>query len=594
MTMAMVNRLMLWLAGISGGVLLIGLGLCSWLVQHRLQLPDPLLPEGSALLENYNGLAHELWLVVLLLLIGLLILAINQAPAPAQASSHPNSLLSQAWTFIRRHPIACGLLTVYALLMVGESSWFYKEIVTWFDDIHNGLLIDNFGPRPSFIGEAMGRNDFRFFPLSHQDLHILSWFTPYPKVWALISASELVATIGLSVAVVQQSLRPTKPQAAKAPAVLLIGCSLYLFTSSAAYNYFQFIYSERLLSLLLALFAFHWLQHRQTGDRRSALLALIWALIGSFLKDTAIVLFVVPAMASLLTHPPRQWTNQRRLELNLLCLVPFFLASATWLSLLPSLYLGVQRYDSSLRFSAFELDIRTFVVLIFIVVRLVQWSRQRSDFSFSVIDGLNLGALAYALALWALVGFKSTSYMALPVNLVAVIDLLMIWAVVISPWLLSRSSRRITGAIGMGLSLSIVAVEHRFAHHFQERFTSIRNTQRSWRATFDQAQVLARQTRRRGEPVNLIFSKSWFKHSDYLRTLPYDRLIYLDPDTGLSKVIDGIGRGKRYQAQPGDLLLDLDSGKKLKKYGIDLSGYRQIYNFDPAVSNGHIYRREAE
>ena len=39
---------------------------------------------------------------------------------------------------------------------------------------------------------------------------------------------------------------------------------------------------------------------------------------------------------------------------------------------------------------------------------------------------------------------------------------------------------------------------------------------------------------------------------------------------------------------------DLDSGNKLKKYGIDLSAYRLIYDFDPAVSNGHIYRREAE
>ena len=59
-------------------------------------------------------------------------------------------------------------------------------------------------------------------------------------------------------------------------------------------------------------------------------------------------------------------------------------------------------------------------------------------------------------------------------------------------------------------------------------------------------------------------------------------------------MVDGIGRGELYRAQEGDLLLDLDSGTKLKKYGIDLSGYRKIYDFDPAVSNGHIYRREAE
>jgi len=594
MTFAMVNRLMRWLAWISSGALLIGLGFCGWLANHRQQFPDPLLPNGSALLQNYNTMIHQLWLVIVALLIILIGIAINQNPSKAQAIPQNNSLLSRGWLWMRRHPIACGLLTVYALAMVSESSWFYKEIVTWFDDIHNGLLLDNFSPKPSFIGEAMGRNDFRFFPLSHQDLHLLSWFTPYPKVWALVSAAELVTTIGLGVAVVQQSLRATKPQVVKAPALVLIGCILYLFTSSAAYNYFQFIYSERLLTLFLSLFAFHWLRHRNTGDPRAALLALIWALLGSFLKDTAILLFVVPALTALAFKPGRQWKQQEGLELNVVCLVPFFLASAIWLSLLPSLYLGDQRYDASLRFSSLELDIRTVAVLLFIVVRLAQWCRRRTDFSFSVIDGLNLGAFVYALALWALVGFKSTSYMALPVNWVAVLDMLVVWAVVIGPWLLSRSSRRLTGAIGIGLSLAIVAIEHRFAHHFQERFTSIRNTQRSWRATFDQAHQLAVETRRRGEPVNLIFSKSWFKHSDYLRSLPYDRLIYIDPDTGHSQVVDGIGRGEDYVARPGDLLLDLDSGKKLKKYGIDLSGYRLIYDFDPAVSNGHIYRREAE
>ena len=236
MTMERGHRLMAWLAGLSSGMLLLGLGFGYWLLQHRQQLPDPLLPEGSALLQRYNVMAHQLWLVVMVVLVSLLVLTIQQTPAPAQPSDQNESLLHQTWTFIRRHPIACGLLTAYALLMVSESSWFYKELVTWFDDFHHGLLIDNFGPRPSFIGEAMGRNDFRFFPLSHQDLHILSWFTPYPKIWTLISAAELVATIGLSVAVVQQSLRATNPQAAKTPALLLISCILYLFTSSAAYN----------------------------------------------------------------------------------------------------------------------------------------------------------------------------------------------------------------------------------------------------------------------------------------------------------------------------------------------------------------------
>ena len=37
----------------------------------------------------------------------------------------------------------------------------------------------------------MFRNDFRFFPLSHQDLHILGWLTPYASIWMLVNAAEL-------------------------------------------------------------------------------------------------------------------------------------------------------------------------------------------------------------------------------------------------------------------------------------------------------------------------------------------------------------------------------------------------------------------
>jgi hypothetical protein len=396
------------------------------------------------------------------------------------------------------------------------------------------------------------------------------------------------------VALVQQSCRSGKRQGvqATAPVLLLIACILYLFTSSSAYNYFQFIYSERLLTLLLALFGFHWFRYQQTGETRLGFLAILWALIGTFVKDSAIVLFIVPALAMLITSPPRKWVQEQRLELNLLCLAPMFMASFIWLSLLPSLYLGDQRYDANLSFSAFDLDIRTVILLLFVLVRLVQVMRKPQQ--IMVIDGLNVGALAYALALWILVGFKSTSYMALPVNLIAVIDVLMVWSLVIAPWLLGKTTMKNTALIGVGLSVAIVAVEHRFAQTFLGRLTTIRNIQRSWRATFDQAQTLAIETRREGKPVNLIFSKSWFKHSDYLRTLPYDRLIYLNPDTHTSKVVDGIGIGTSYIAQPGDFFLDLDSGNKLKKFKIDLTSYQLVYDYDPDVSNGHIYRRLAE
>ena len=41
----------------------------------------------------------------------------------------------------------------------------------------------------------MFRNDFRFFPLAHQDLHLLSWVTLYVNVWMLFNAAELFTIV---------------------------------------------------------------------------------------------------------------------------------------------------------------------------------------------------------------------------------------------------------------------------------------------------------------------------------------------------------------------------------------------------------------
>ena len=60
MTMERGHRLMAWLAGLSSRMLLLGLGFGYWLLQHRQQLPDPLLPEGSALLQRHKVMAHQL------------------------------------------------------------------------------------------------------------------------------------------------------------------------------------------------------------------------------------------------------------------------------------------------------------------------------------------------------------------------------------------------------------------------------------------------------------------------------------------------------------------------------------------------------
>ena len=133
--------------------------------------------------------------------------------------------------------------------MIHESSWFYKEIISWYKDILGGHLLDNFTMRWSFVKETMFRNDFRFFPLAHQDLHLLSWFTPYVNIWMLFNAAELftIVVVGAKTAELLSGKMKRAP-------TLLTFSILFLFDAATGFTFFQFIYSERIVVLLLSLF----------------------------------------------------------------------------------------------------------------------------------------------------------------------------------------------------------------------------------------------------------------------------------------------------------------------------------------------------
>ena len=183
--------------------MLIGASLALWIKSGQSGIES--LQEGvrDSLLGHYNDITHGGLIIVLLILAGILIQAILQSPSEDVKTKHQKSWLSKSLGFIKEYPVVTIILAAYVTLMIQESSWFYKEILTWYDDIFSDHLLNNFSLRQSFISETMGRNDFRFYPLSHQDLHILSWFTPYTKVWSIVSAIELVVTVILGCRVVQ-------------------------------------------------------------------------------------------------------------------------------------------------------------------------------------------------------------------------------------------------------------------------------------------------------------------------------------------------------------------------------------------------------
>ena len=489
------------------------------------------------------------------------------------------------------------MLTIYVVLMVQESSWFYKEILTWYDDIFSDHLLNNFRLREKFIGETMGRNDFRFFPLSHQDLHALSWLTPYIKVWSLASALELIATIILGCKLIER-VNNNRTSAS----LILMGTLLFLFTSASAYNYFQFIYSERFLTFLLALYAYHYSVYIDSGQLRNGRLALLFALFIPFFKDTAVLLAVIPATTTIIAGSlgaipgrptwgsikPSEWGKAYALEIAIVSLSLFFMASFALLSALPSLAADVPRYDAHLGFSVLSLDIRLVIFLGFIASRL--WLIGRKQTNVTALDGLNLAALAYGFALYALVGLEGDNYMSLPIQFVAVLDILMIWESLVAPRLKQRMNSRQAQALALGATLLLLNIEDQQEATFRHRAGKISWKQRSWRTTYNEAKAITQQAKENGETVNLIYSKGWFKHSDQMKDLTYDRLVYYDIDTRSFTIKAGISKGESYTPQSGDYLVDIDTGKKLTEYGIDLSNYELLYQEDPSRQYARIFR----
>ena len=98
--------------------------------------------------------------------------------------------------------------------------------------------------------------------------------------------------------------------------------------------------------------------------------------------------------------------------------------SFLFLSYIPSFYHGNNAYDSDLRFSRFESDYRFEILMLTMATRsiLIYLRKVR----FSLLDAFNIGVLAYALGFFALVGFRSSNDMALPVQLIAALNLIML------------------------------------------------------------------------------------------------------------------------------------------------------------------------
>ena len=110
------------------------------------------------------------------------------------------------------------------------------------------------------------------------------------------------------------------------------------------------------------------------------------------------------------------------------------------------------------------------------------------------------------------------------------------------------TSRRNQIALGLAVTTScigLIGIEHKLKNNFIKTVSKIKSKQNSWQQTFNKVDQLTKEAKRRGEDVNLIFTKSWFRRKCHLDRFNYDRLVFFNPEDKSYTTVDGINRGDK-------------------------------------------------
>lgn len=580
----------------------IGVGLWMWMIHHRDDLPAIGTETSRQWLGSYQATAYDTFLVLLLITtIRLLTLIfLKHTDAHRAHTRAPQTLLQKAKKFARKEPLLIIIFSVYAVFLVRGTSWLFPEIVGWYSDVIEGEMLNNFAFHQGFISETMRRTDYRLFPLAHQDLHILSWFTPYVKIWAIVNAIELFATVLIASKITL--LLDDKKGNQQYQTLSIIGI-LLLMHASTGEAFFQFIYSERLLTLIFGLYILNYLNYRRTLQKQYFYSAWLAALIGIFLKDISIILFVTPPAVNLIivsfkhrqgqkfwnSNNIKEWLQSNSIECWLLSLIPVFVCAYIYLSLLPSSFVSEGAYGKGNDLS-FQPDFRFYFLIFMMIFRLAMASLKRIHLDF--IDGLNTAAIGYSLALYTLVGLESSSYLSVPITFVVVINLAYLWTSLIAPRLQKILNGRMVGMIGIGTATLLVSLESLSSHaSFFETVSRQKQRQASWLNTYRSIQKASEPIKQKGEDVNIIYSeKSWLSADRHLNKINHDRLIEHDPRDDTYTIKQGIGKGEHYYPKPGDLVVNIDADLSTLKPILNRFYHKTLYRHNSRQDSGAIFR----
>lgn len=581
------NRALTSLLIALGAISSLGLGLWAWIEHHRSQLPALNTKAGKQLLQHYQDTSHQIWLILLGITCSYLLITIYRSRQQEQREApQPSTRRLESWLrFVRHNPITTVLFLAYAVGMVAGTTYLYRDMLGWYPELVNDHFIDNFSARESFIDETMRRIDYRFFPLAHQDIHVLSWFTIHIKTWMLISAAELAGIVLLSMRFLNDLLH----NQVNKPSTLLLIATAFLIHPATGTAFFQVIFCERLLCLIFMLYITSYLRYRQSKQRSEFHWTLLWGLLGIYIKDIALLLFVIPP-ATLWIKDAMTGTrhDNNRLEHWLCSLSLVFIASYIILAFIPSSFAADGAYNSDASHQ-FKPDLRFSLFAILVGIRVVAiWTRR---ITLNMLDAINAAGVAYAIALSATYTFDATSYLALPVQLIATINIGWAWIHLVETRRNTTTKPR-TKVIGaMLISALLIGVDHISAKRtFAGNVYSMKAEQSSIQTTYEKLYNASRKIRNAGDDVNIIINaKSRFAANRHLNRIVYRSLIEYEPDQQRFTVKDGANKRSEYTPQVGDLIANLDKSNALIDPILDGLETEVIYRY-PTGDSGVILR----
>ena len=551
---------------------------------------------GKRLLRQYQGTVSDIFFITLIITLVILIFKIYQAKKKESAAkvdeNHQYARKKESLVlFAKEHPFLCVVMAAYTVAMISGTTHLYQDLIGWYPDLLDNDLLNNFSIRGSFISETMRRSDLRMFPLAHQDLHILSWFTIHIKVWMLFTAAQLFAIAILTSRLVE---RINNRFPSKIPGILQLITILLLFQPSTGNTFFHVIFCERTLALLLVLYCHCLIEHDQTGSRSSYLKAILFAILGIFTKDIGILLFMAPpAMTKAIKYiQGKEISGNSRVQSaslsnTLLSLIAVFITSFIFIALIPSAFTNSEIYSDPRSFTV-NADWRSYLFLMLAGYRIYLSATQSRP--LNIIDGLNGGAILYAIALASFALFDSSEYLSFPVHVIILINIAWIWSEIVSNNKLQVSTANLN-YLAVGISSLVILVEQAIVKpSFIEMVSTMKWRQASTQKTYEALKPILRDIRQSGKEVNVIISRSSrLSFHRHMNQFTYDRLIEYYPKTKTYWIKDGVNKGKKYIPQKGDIVANIDKGYETIAPILDGKLHNTIYQFKSTKDSGMIF-----